>query len=328
MEMIEKKPQTGAPSSSLPSRKALPPFEALRAFDAVARLGGVRKAAQHLGRDHAVVSRHLRMIEAWTGTTLVERTTTGAVLTEDGARYHVEIAAAIDSIANATLDLMKQSDNHRLHIWCMPGFAFYWLISRLGAFESAYPGLEIELRPSNSSPDFTSHEADVDIRFVPAYGKPFQLPPGLRSIEIARPPIVSVASPGYLAENPEIRTPHDLLSHQLLHEEDFDSWTNWLAAHDVHHETALTGPRLWQVHLTLDAARHGRGIALTNHMVAADDLASGRLVEIGRDNPHFRNQTVGIYLFIARADRWDAPSLRSYRRWLLATVAERAKNPA
>jgi hypothetical protein len=30
------------PTASLPSRKALPPFEALRAFDAVARLGGVR----------------------------------------------------------------------------------------------------------------------------------------------------------------------------------------------------------------------------------------------------------------------------------------------
>ncbi len=326
--MTEKRPRSGAPSANLPSRKALPPFEALRAFDAVARLGGVRKAAQHLGRDHAVVSRHLRMIEAWTGTTLVERTTTGAVLTQDGARYHAEIAAAIDAIANATLDLMKRSDNHRLHIWCMPGFAFYWLIARLGEFESSYPGLEIELRPSNTSPDFSAHEADVDIRFVAAYGKPFQLQPGLRSIEITRTPIVAVASPEYLAAHPEIRTPRDLLSHQLLHEEDFESWTQWLAAHGVHHDTALTGPRLWQVHLTLDAARHGRGIALTNHMVAAEDLSSGRLVEIGRGNPSFSAETMGIYLFIARADRWEAPSLRSYRRWLLSAVSERTRNPA
>ncbi|WP_155895829.1 hypothetical protein [Kordiimonas gwangyangensis] len=38
--------QKPAISPHLPSRKALPPFEALRAFDAVARLGGIRKAAQ------------------------------------------------------------------------------------------------------------------------------------------------------------------------------------------------------------------------------------------------------------------------------------------
>ena len=32
-----------APTSTLPARKSIPPFEALRAFDAVARLGGMRK---------------------------------------------------------------------------------------------------------------------------------------------------------------------------------------------------------------------------------------------------------------------------------------------
>ena len=53
-----------------PSRKTIPPFEALRAFDAVARLGGVRQAARSLGRDHAVISRHLKALEQWTGARL------------------------------------------------------------------------------------------------------------------------------------------------------------------------------------------------------------------------------------------------------------------
>ncbi len=72
------------------------PFETLRAFDAIARLGGVRKAAQYLCRDHAVVSRHLRAIEDWTGTKLIQRTPAGSVLTEDGLRYHRDIASALD----------------------------------------------------------------------------------------------------------------------------------------------------------------------------------------------------------------------------------------
>ena len=98
-------------SSQLMSRRALPPFETLRAFDAIARMGGVRKAAQYLCRDHAVVSRHLRAIEDWTGTKLIQRTAAGSVLTEEGMRYHRDIASALDIIARATIDLIKRSDN-------------------------------------------------------------------------------------------------------------------------------------------------------------------------------------------------------------------------
>ncbi|WP_206606456.1 LysR family transcriptional regulator [Steroidobacter cummioxidans] len=95
-------------TAQLLSRRALPPFETLRAFDAIARLGGVRKAAQYLCRDHAVVSRHLRAIEDWTGTKLIQRTPAGSVLTEDGIRYHRDIASALELIARATVDLIKR----------------------------------------------------------------------------------------------------------------------------------------------------------------------------------------------------------------------------
>ena len=95
-------------TTQLLSRRALPPFETLRAFDAIARLGGVRKAAQYLCRDHAVVSRHLRAIEDWTGTKLIQRTPAGSVLTEDGVRYHRDIASALELIARATVDLIKR----------------------------------------------------------------------------------------------------------------------------------------------------------------------------------------------------------------------------
>lgn len=308
--------------SSLPGKKALPPFAALRAFDAVARLGGVRKAAEVLDLDHAVVSRHLRTLETWTGTALIERSRTGAVLTEDGARYHRRIADAMDSIASATMDLMKSSDNRRLLIWCMPGFAFHWLMERLGTFEAANPGLDIELRPTDTSPDFARHEADVDIRFSPIYGPPLVLPAGVQSVQVAEPPTIPLASPDYLAAFPPITTCRDLLRHQLLHEESFDVWGCWLSGHGVIGHADLTGPRLWHAHLTLDAARRGRGIALGNHLIAADDLAAGRLVEVGADLPDFHLMPLGSYLFVARADRWRAPPIARFRQWLLAAVAK------
>lgn len=316
------------PVPNPPSRKSLPPFEALRAFDAVARLGGVRKAAQSLCRDHAAVSRNLRAIEAWTGATLIERTSSGVVLTEDGVRYHKQISQAMDLIAQATLDLMSRGNSHRLHIRCMPAFALHWLSRRLGEFEKANRGIDIELRPTDRSPDFASYETDVDIRLVPSYVEPPALPAGLNGIDVASVPIIAVASRAYLASSEPIAQPEDVLRHQLLHEENFNRWGNWLAAHGVHDDAYLTGPRLWEGHLTMDAARHGRGIALTNALVATDDIAAGRLIEVGQGFKSFQPYAMATYRFVARADRWDAALVRRFRLWLLDTVARDVPNAA
>jgi len=309
------------PSLTAPSRKSLPPFEALRAFDAVARLGGVRKAAQSLCRDHAVISRHLRSIEAWTGATLIERTAAGVVLTQDGIRYHRQIASAMDIIAHATLDLMRRGDYRRLHIRCIPGFALYWLSRRLGEFEKAHPTLDVEVHPTDRGSDFTSHETDVELRFIASYARPVELPTELRSLDIATVPIVAVANRAYLAESAPIENPRDLLGHKLLHEENFNRWQSWLVAHGVHDDVDLTGPRLWAGHLTLDAARHGRGIALTNHLIAADDILGGNLIDVGKGKRGFEPQTLGTYKLVARAERWDAPVICQFRQWLVSAIA-------
>lgn len=319
--MISDNPVRAKPSAaSLPSRKSLPPFESLRAFDAVARLGGIRRAAQYLCRDHGVVSRHLRTMETWAGTKLIERTPTGSVLTEEGNYYHRHIAAAIDSIANATVELIKRGETHRLHIRCMPGFALHWLSRHLWDFEQTHPGLDIEVRPADRTPDYLLQHADVDIRFVATYSTELNLPPELKSVPIAQTPIVPVASPQYLSKARSIRQPRDLLKQQLLHEENFDRWRNWFNAHEIYN-VDLAGPRLWQGHLTLDTARHGRGIALSNRLICHADFAAGRLIEVGRGNAAFQPDGMGVYHFVAKLERWNSPLIHQFRHWLLTTIA-------
>jgi DNA-binding transcriptional LysR family regulator len=307
----------------VPSPKVLPPFAALRALDAVARLGGVRRAALALNLDHAVVSRHLRSIEAWTGRTLIDRSRKGgALLTEEGMRYHRRIALAIDGIAEATLDLMKSTDQHSLHIWCMPAFAVQWLIARFDAFETANPKLAIELRPTNTVPDVSKHQADVDIRFVQAYGPPLKFPPGVRTLEIARPLTILVASPSYVERMTPIDTAADVLKHHLVHRETFDTWKAWFVSQGMDGDIDLsgTGPRLNHGHLMLDAARRGRGISLANELVAKDDIAAGRLVEIKGRQP-FKEVVLGAYCFIAKTDRWDDLPIRKLRNWLIEAIS-------
>lgn len=318
--MSQEKQTNYRPPSSLPSRKLIPPFEALRAFDAIARLGGVRKAAQALYRDHAVISRHLRALEDWTGCKLIERTPAGTVLTEDGQLYHQQIRLAIDTIADATVDLKKRNQDHNLQLWCMPGFALHWLIGHIDNFERANPDIELQLRSTHEIPDFSRQDADIDIRMLLESEKPDDDNPLINCTAIASPPVIAVADPSYLSSHPEINCPEDMLQHQLLHEEDFDNWRLWFEACGMDSEQEFSGPRLWDGHMTLAAARRGRGIALSNPLVAGEDLDSGRLVEIGKGNSNFKQVTLWTYWFIARSDRWNSSTVEQFRQWLLETV--------
>src|ERR1700741_154795 len=116
----------------LTDRNLLPPLASLRAFEAVGRLRGVRRAAKELAIDHAVVSRHIRSLEAWVGIPLVIRTSTGYDLTESGEIYHQQICAAMTAISNATGAIMKADGILKLRIQCIPGFATLWLSERIG----------------------------------------------------------------------------------------------------------------------------------------------------------------------------------------------------
>src|SRR5690606_13612087 len=304
------------------NRKTLPPFAALRAFEAVGRLSGIRRAAQTLGLDHAVVSRHLRALEDWAGTRLVDRTQGSAVLTPEGLRYHIRVTKALAELCDATNELLSRNNERRLSICCVPGFASAWLAQRLKLFQSANPELELELRPTDEGPDFMRYEADVDIRYVsgPQPISASTTSSGVRRFEIARPPVWPVASPECLAALPKITQASDLLKAPLLHEESHDQWRHWLSVNGVTPPEQLPGPRLWHAHLPVEAARRGQGIALANPFLLGDDLSTGRLVDpLAEISPPV---ALGAYVFTARADRWQAPAIVRFRHWLKKAVAE------
>ena len=62
----------------------LPPLSTLKAFDAVARLGSVTRAAEELGRTHGAVSKQLRALQDHLGAPLFDRIGTGVALNARG----------------------------------------------------------------------------------------------------------------------------------------------------------------------------------------------------------------------------------------------------
>lgn len=145
--------------------KTIPAFAAVRAFEAVGRLGGIRAAAAGLNIDHSVVSRHLRHLEDFVGVALVVREGGGLHLTEAGARYHSRIAAALAELALATTEVRDPGISNVILVWCVPGFAAQWVTDRLARFEQLWPDFHLELRPTDIRANLGAHEADVDIRF-------------------------------------------------------------------------------------------------------------------------------------------------------------------
>lgn len=300
--------------------RPLPAFATIRAFEAVGRLSGVRRAALALRLDHAVVSRHVRTLEEWAGVRLIHRVDGKTVLTEEGARYHARVSAALAELHDASNDLLLSNDQFGLRIWCVPGFALHWLIPRLSEFQNANPNISLELRPTDHSPDFSHYEANVDIRYLQDAELAQTLVSGVRCSEIARPPVFAVASPKYAARFPNIQTAADLLGVSLLHEANESQWQAWFAEHGVPtNDVLLAGPRFWHAHMTLEAARRGQGVALTNPFLARDDLRASRLV---RFPPTLAEEvTLGSYVFLARADRWQRSSIVRFRLWLKNAAA-------
>jgi DNA-binding transcriptional LysR family regulator len=227
------------------SRRAFPPLAALRAFDALVRLGGVRRAAEALSVDHAAISRHIKALETWTGTQLISRAGNRMELTDAGRRYYAEIAKPLEAIASATMSLMHSPKDDRLHIWCVPGFASQWLMPRLESFYDAHPGMEIELRPTEDCPDFGQHEADVQILYMPDYGSSAPFVAGTHVQPFGNAPVFPVASPDYLRKLAPIRTLRDLLDHSLIQERDSANWGSWFAKQGVTPLAEIHGPRLW-----------------------------------------------------------------------------------
>ncbi|MBB3526557.1 LysR substrate-binding domain-containing protein [Rhizobium redzepovicii] len=295
----------------VPKRGRLPPLSMVRAFEAVSRLGSMRRAADDLNLSHTVISRHVRNLEAWFGTRLVDAGPRGIRLTAEGRVFAETVGAAFDLIAKSTAELRPAVNRTVLRIWCVPGFATRWLTPRFNQLQLALPGIDFVMRATDLEPDFTRYEADIDIRYS-------EEPRGnVRWILLERPRMFPVTSPEWISRNAPIRTLDDLVRQPLIHEESRDQWRQWFRKAGFEHEVTLNGPRLWSANLTVDAAVAGQGIALATRLIAADDLRAGRLVELLETDVR-----LGGYYVVGPRERWNEVTSARFRAWLQQSIAE------
>ncbi len=101
----------------------LPPLDALRVFDAAARLASFAKAATALHLTPSAVSHRMKALEAHLGVALFERRVRAVHLTAAGRIYAAAVAEALDGLREATRRVQAQQRNRPLTVSTSPLFA-------------------------------------------------------------------------------------------------------------------------------------------------------------------------------------------------------------
>lgn len=265
----------------------LPPLNALRAFEAVARLQSFTKAAEELYVTRAAISHQIKHLEDFMGFPLIERHNRSISLTPSGEAAMPKLREGFNNLSEAVHEMRNQVSNNTLNVWMAPSFASKWLVPRLHHFSIANPDIEMRISGDANLIDatekgedldelFRSNNIDVMIRFGSgnypncAVNKLFSV----HAVPLCNPELL---------EDPELplETPEDLIHHTLLHDETpytgRPSWSKWADKFGVDNIKPNRGLHFNQMSLALAAAVDGQGVLLSVDALAEYDIEAGRL---------------------------------------------------
>jgi DNA-binding transcriptional LysR family regulator len=185
---------------------------AMRVFNRVAERGSFAQAADELDVSRAAASAHVAALEKHLGARLLNRTTRRVSLTAEGSEFLLRSRTILDELHDAeeALRNTRSRPQGRLRVDVPVTFGRYLLLPALPEFTRRYPLIELDLRLNDRIVDLVADRVDVALRV----GTIRQA--GIATRRIAQVNIVTCASPTYLAEHGEPRTPDDLHQHRLL----------------------------------------------------------------------------------------------------------------
>ena len=284
--------------------RSLPPLPWLRAFEAAARHGGFRIAAEELALTPAAVSHQIRSLEKRLGFALFTRLPRGVALTEMGAAYLPQIQRAFDDIAAATSGLFGPRGERVLTIKSPVSFATLCLAPRLAAFRRAHPNIDIRFCSAIWADEIETETFDLEVRFGDGRWA------GYRADVLLNDPCLAIAHPG--AAGASLR---DLAYGERIHV--MGSEDVWVRVLRSLGEAAPADPRGFRVDTSLAAmelAAAGAGCAMILKAFAAPYIAAGRLWAA----PGFELAMPESHYLLTRSDpRGPSPDALLLRDWLL-----------
>lgn len=293
--------------------RRLPPLNALRAFEASARLGSFVAAAAELRVSPAAVSQQVRRLEQYLDTHLFKRLARGLTLTEQGRDYLPELSAGFDLLGESTARLRAKRADGLLTLTTLAGFANGWLLPRLHRFRERAPRIDVVLRTSRHVLDFRRDAIDLAIRFAPAPGR--ELHGELLCCEELFP----VASPRLFGGGRMPDTLAALADYPLLHDTDAGpeqpwlGWRGWFERAGLATSVAGRGTQFSDSDVLIGAALAGLGIAIGRAPHVTPLLARGQLVRVTQESW----MAPWNYYLVAPPAHFRRPVVRTFVDWAL-----------
>ena len=214
--------------------------------------------------------------------------------------------------------MRAHNDTGTLTVTASPSFAAKWLVLRLHRFQEQCFEVDVRISATDDVVDLTKGDFDIAIR----YGTGNY--PGLEVELLFTNEVFPACSPQLLTTGPPLRTPDDLLLHNLIHDQAIErdplvpTWPMWLKAAGVKNIPAAAGLSFNNMYLALDAAIAGHGVVLAYSTIAAADLAAGRLVRLFS----LALPDQFAYYIVTAHGALERPKVRAFRDWLRCEAAK------
>ncbi|WP_028967893.1 LysR family transcriptional regulator [Sphingomonas phyllosphaerae] len=243
------------------------PLNGLRVLDAAARHLSFTRAADELAVTPAAVGQQIRALEDTLGVVLFRRTTKGLELTPEGEAGLAPLRQAFLEFEEAVRAMQAGQSSKSLTIAAPRDVTEKWLLPRLAEIAAADPDLRFVLVAADEGMDFTEANLDLAIRWGEG--------PGTHEGEaIESEGLVTVARAEGTA----------------------DTVILWPGAPEPDSAGQV---RVGDAGLAIDAAAAGLGRATVPEMLAARDIAVGRVVVVGEAQP----SRLGYWL-VAPTPQW------------------------
>jgi len=244
-------------------------LNALRAFEATARLRSFSAAADELSVTHGAVSRHIRMLEDSIGLPLLTRSAQGAVPTAEGQRLADGLSTAF-SLIQSSVDQLKPGP---VTLACSESIMMHWLLPRLNRFKQAHPEVELRFNMSHGPVDFVRDNVSVAIRL-----SSIEAPRDVVRVDVAPEWVGPVCSPQYLRQA-RLESVGDLARAKLMVSRTRQgAWDDWARCSGQTDMELRVDEVFDHFYLLIQGARCGLGVANVPRMLVRDDLTSGTLV--------------------------------------------------
>lgn len=292
-------------------------LDAIRLFLRVVEYGSFSAAAKEAGVGQSAVSKQVAALEGQFNQQLLKRSSRGIALTEAGKAFYDGALRLRDEFEQLETRVKFGADEAAgtLRISVAPVFGRFYIVPRLPALLERHPALNIELRVSERHVNLIEENIDVAIRHGELQDS------ALTQRKLAESPLITLASPEYLAKHGAPTSPAELSEHQCIAFNGGRGVHPWRFL-DGHGKPYTLMPQgRFQSNdgeQQRAAALAGMGITQFPAWLAGPDLASGALVPVLRE---FAVGSMPVSAVFATKQMTNS-KVRVFVEYLLGTLRE------